>query len=188
MKKRIVIFASGGGTNAQNVIEHFQQSDVAKVVSVFCNNKNAHVLQRAKALKTQVVLFNKEGLRAEGGVLKSLQLASPDLIVLAGFLLKLPKTILNHFPDKVINIHPALLPKYGGKGMYGRHVHERVVANHETETGITVHYVNEAYDEGTVILQKKVAVATNDTSKTIAKKVHRLEYEWLPKVIENLLT
>ncbi len=186
-EKRIVIFASGNGTNTQNVIQYFQQSNVAEVVHVLTNKKDAKVLARAKTLNITASSFSKIELLSEEGVLKTVLEAQPDLIVLAGFLLKFPESILREFPNKVINIHPALLPKYGGKGMYGHHVHEAIVANHETETGITIHYVNENYDEGAIIFQKKVEVLPNDTAEDVAKKVHLLEYEWLPKVIEKLL-
>lgn len=186
-EKRIVIFASGNGTNTQNVIQYFQQSNVAEVVHVLTNKKDAKVLARAKTLNITASSFSKIELLSEEGVLKTVLEAQPDLIVLAGFLLKFPESILREFPNKVINIHPTLLPKYGGKGMYGHHVHEAIVANHETETGITIHYVNENYDEGAIIFQKKVEVLPNDTAEDVAKKVHLLEYEWLPKVIEKLL-
>tara|TARA_R100001132_G_C3258481_1_gene83334 strand:+ start:65 stop:721 length:657 start_codon:yes stop_codon:yes gene_type:complete len=188
MERRIIIFASGSGTNTQNIIEHFQHSKIAKVVRVLSNNKNAKVLERAKALKTQASFFTKEELNAEHGVLKILKKDKPDLIVLAGFLWKFPEIILKEFPNKVINIHPALLPKYGGKGMYGNYVHEAVVKNAEKETGITIHYVNEQYDEGAVIFQKSIALTENETSETVAEKVHKLEYTYFPKVIEDLLT
>ena len=187
MKKRIVIFASGSGTNTQNVIQYFQHSSVAEVVLVLSNKKDAKVLQRAEALNTKALAFSKEALFSENTILKLLKAAQPDLILLAGFLLKFPKNLLKEFPNKVINVHPALLPKYGGKGMYGNYVHQAVVANKETETGITVHYVNENYDEGAVIIQKSTKIAAEDTAETIAKKVQALEYEWLPKVIEELL-
>jgi len=187
MKKRIVIFASGSGTNTQNVIQYFQHSSVAEVVLVLSNKKGAKVLQRAEALNTKALAFSKEALFSENTILKLLKAAQPDLILLAGFLLKFPKNLLKEFPNKVINVHPALLPKYGGKGMYGNYVHQAVVANKETETGITVHYVNENYDEGAVIIQKSTKIAAEDTAETIAKKVQALEYEWLPKVIEELL-
>lgn len=187
MKKRIVIFASGSGTNTQNIVEYFQQGKLAKVVLVLSNKKDAKVLDRAEALKTKALAFTKDELNSEKGVLKTLINAKPDLIVLAGFLLKFPENILKEFPNKVINIHPALLPKYGGRGMYGKHVHEAVVDNQEAETGITIHYVNENYDEGAIIFQKSVAVSENDAPEDVAKKVHELEYEYFPKVIEELL-
>ena len=187
-EKRIVIFASGSGTNTQNVIQYFQQSEVAEVVHVLTNKKDAKVLARAEALNLMASSFTKTELLSEEGVLKTVREAQPDLIVLAGFLLKFPESILREFPNKVINIHPALLPKYGGKGMYGHHVHDAIVANNESETGITIHYVNEKYDEGAIILQKKTKIASNDTAEDVAKKVHLLEYEWLPKVIEELVS
>lgn len=187
MKKRIVIFASGSGTNTQNVIQYFQHSSVAEVVLVLSNKKDAKVLRRAEALNTKALAFSKEALFSENTILKLLKAAQPDLILLAGFLLKFPENLLKEFPNKVINVHPALLPKYGGKGMYGHHVHQAVIANKEKETGITIHYVNENYDEGAVIVQKSTKVAPNDSPEIVAKKVHALEYEWLPKVIEELL-
>jgi phosphoribosylglycinamide formyltransferase-1 len=187
MKKRIVIFASGNGTNTQNVIKYFQDTNVAEVVYVLSNNKNAKVLKRSKDLQVAALSFNKTEMLAPNGLVQVLKKCNPDLIVLAGFLLKFPEIILQAFQNKVINIHPALLPKYGGKGMYGNHVHEAVVANQEVETGITIHYVNEDYDEGAVIFQKKTTVLATDTSNDVATKVHALEYEWLPKVIEDIL-
>lgn len=186
-KKRIVIFASGNGTNAENIIKHFQQTDLAEVVLVLSNKQNAKVLERAKSLNVDAISFTKEELTSEDGILRSLRKVSPDLIVLAGFLLKFPEHIIAEFPNKIINIHPALLPKYGGKGMYGSAVHEAVVNNKETETGISIHYVNENYDEGAIISQHKVKLSETDTPETVAAKVHQLEYEWFPKVIEEIL-
>jgi phosphoribosylglycinamide formyltransferase-1 len=187
MKKRIVIFASGNGTNTQNVIQYFQHGEIAEVILVLSNKKDAKVLERSKNLNVNTISFTKEELNSEKGVLQQLKEAQPDLIVLAGFLLKFPDSILKAFPNKVINIHPALLPKYGGKGMYGRFVHEAILANKELETGITIHYVNENYDEGTVIFQKSVAISENDTPEMVAAKVHELEYTYFPKVIERVL-
>lgn len=187
MKKRIVIFASGSGTNTQNVIQYFQHTKTAEVVLVLTNKKDAKVLERARSLNTKALWFTKEQLISENTVLKLLKAAQPDLIVLAGFLLKFPEAILKHFPNKVINIHPALLPKYGGKGMYGHHVHKAVVDNNEPETGITIHYVNEKYDEGAIIFQKKIALHSSETPDSVAKKVHLLEYEWLPVIIDKIL-
>ena len=187
MKKRIVIFASGSGTNAENIIKYFQRSQFAEVVLVLSNKKDAKVLSRAKELQVDAVSFTKEELFSEEGVVKNLIELKPDLIVLAGFLLKFPNTIIKEFPNKIINIHPALLPKYGGKGMYGSLVHEEVLKNSEEETGISIHYVNEHYDEGAIIFQKKIKLLKTETSETIAEKVHALEYEWFPKVIEDLL-
>lgn len=188
MKKRIVIFASGSGTNAQNIIEYFQDTDLAEVVLVLSNKKEAYVLERAKKLGVAQRSFTREELYNPEGVQHWLEAAEPDLIVLAGFLWMFPKHLLERYPKKVINIHPALLPKYGGKGMYGSHVHEAVVANHESETGITIHYVNEHYDEGAIIFQASTPVTSEDTPETVAQKVHSLEYEHFPKVIASLLS
>ncbi len=187
MKKRIVIFASGSGTNAENIIKYFQRSQFAEVVLVLSNKMDAKVLERAKKLNVNALRFNKQELFLEEGVLKVLKNTKPHIIVLSGFLLKFPEIILKEFPNKVINIHPALLPKYGGKGMYGNFVHEAVVANKEEETGVTIHYVNENYDEGAIISQKKVKLSKTETAETVAEKIHKLEYEWFPKVIEETL-
>ncbi len=187
MKKRIVIFASGSGTNTENIIKYFQRTQFAEVVRVLSNKKDAKVLERAEKLCVNASSFTKDELFLEEGVLKILKESRPDIIVLAGFLLKFPEIILNEFPNKVINIHPALLPKYGGKGMYGNFVHEAVVENKEAETGITIHYVNENYDEGAIISQKKVKLSKSETPETVAEKIHALEYEWFPKVIEEIL-
>lgn len=188
MKKRIAIFASGSGTNTQNIIEHFHSGEFAAVVLVLTNKKDAKVLDRAKALEVPAIAFTRDELRAEDGVLQMLAAAQPDLIVLAGFLWKFPEHILQHYPNKVINIHPALLPKYGGKGMYGHHVHQTVVDNKESHTGITIHYVNEHYDEGAIIFQAQVDLTNEDTPETVAAKVHGLEYEHFPRVIKEILS
>ncbi|SEP88081.1 formyltetrahydrofolate-dependent phosphoribosylglycinamide formyltransferase [Hyunsoonleella jejuensis] len=185
--KRIVIFASGSGSNAENLIKFFHNSDNASVIQVLSNNPRAKVLDRAKRLKVSALSFNRIAFSRSEDVLNILKASKPDLIVLAGFLWKFPEFILDAFPDKVINVHPALLPKYGGKGMYGMHVHEAVVANNETETGITIHYVNENYDEGAVIFQAKCNVAANDTAEDVAAKIHELEMEYFPKVVDELL-
>lgn len=185
--KRIVIFASGSGTNAGNIIKYFQKNNLAKVTLVLSNKSTANVLDRAKKLSVPSETFNKSELINSDRIASILRRESPDLIVLAGFLLKFPKIILKDFPNKVINIHPALLPKYGGKGMYGMLVHESVVKNKESETGITIHYVNENYDEGAIIFQKSFQLSENDTSESVAHKIHELEYEFLPKVIEEIL-
>lgn len=185
-KMKIAIFASGNGSNAENIIKYFQKTEKADVVLVLTNNKKAGIIHKAKNLNVPVFEFTKQELLSEITVLKKLQSANIDLIVLAGFLLKFPKSILNHFPNKVINIHPALLPKYGGKGMYGMHIHKAVVENKENETGITIHYVNENYDEGKIIFQAKTKVYINDTPEMVADKIHILEQNHFPKVIELL--
>lgn len=185
--KRIVIFASGSGTNAENLIRFFQNRADAKVVLVLTNNPHAKVLDRCKALKVSALSFNRVAFTTTDDVLNILNNVQPDLIVLAGFLWKFPEKMIKAFPNSVINVHPALLPKYGGKGMYGMHVHEAVVAHNETESGITIHYVNENYDEGAIIFQAKCEVSPSDTAKHVAKKIHKLEMEHFPKVVEQLL-
>ncbi|MGK0253263.1 MAG: phosphoribosylglycinamide formyltransferase-1 [Mariniflexile sp.] len=185
--KRIVIFASGSGTNAENLIKFFHNRKNASVIQVLSNNPHAKVLDRCKALKVSALSFNKKAFTETNDVLNILKASKPDLIVLAGFLWKFPEFILNEYPNKVVNVHPALLPKYGGKGLYGMRVHEAVVANNETETGITIHYVNEHYDEGTVVFQAKCSVEKNDTAEDVAAKIHELEMEHFPKVVEQLL-
>ena len=188
MKKRIVIFASGNGTNTQNIIKYFQNSKHAQVVCVLSNNKNAKVLDRSLDLNIEALSFTKAEMLAPQGLLSLLKKRKPDLLVLAGFLLKFPEIIIDAYPKMVINIHPALLPKYGGKGMYGHHVHKAVVENKETQSGITIHYVNNQYDQGEVIFQKKTTIAPQDTPQDVAQKVQLLEHQWLPKVIEDILT
>ncbi|QBN19463.1 phosphoribosylglycinamide formyltransferase [Flavobacterium nackdongense] len=185
--KKIVIFASGSGTNAENIIKYFKNKAIANVVAVFTNNSNAKVIERAKNFQIPAVIFTKEQLN-KGEFLQKMNDLAPDLIVLAGFLLKMPESIVEAFPDKIINIHPALLPKYGGKGMYGMNVHQAVVENKEKETGITIHYVNENYDEGHIIFQKKVTVLVSDSPEVVAEKIHELEQQYFPSVIEDLLT
>jgi len=185
--KRIIIFASGSGTNAENIITYFQTRKTAEVTHVFSNNRRAKVLQRAHNLDVTALHFDKEAFYNSNEVEHILKDAKPDLIVLAGFLWIFPKKIIDLFPEKVINIHPALLPKYGGKGMYGSHVHEAVIANKEKESGITIHYVNEHYDEGNIIFQAKTSITETDTAEDLAKSIHQLEYKHFPAVIEQVL-
>jgi len=185
--KKIVVFASGSGTNAENIIKHFAATKIASVISVFTNNANAKVIDRAKNYQVPTEIFSKSDL-IEGKVFQKINEIKPDLIVLAGFLLKFPQDIIASYPDQILNIHPALLPKYGGKGMYGMNVHKAVVENKEKETGITIHYVNENYDEGNIIFQKKVSLTDTDTPEDVAAKIHELEQENFPLIIENWLT
>ena len=185
--KRIVIFASGSGTNAENLIKFFHNRDNVSVIQVLTNNPRAKVIDRCKSLNISCISFNKVAFSHTNDVLELLELKNPDLIVLAGFLWKIPKKILESFPNKIINIHPALLPKYGGKGMFGMHVHHAVLNNKERETGITIHYVNENYDEGAIIFQAKCAVNLTDSAEDIAAKIHDLEMKHFPLVIESLL-
>ena len=185
--KKIVIFASGNGTNAENIILHFKKRSQGNVVGLFTNNPNAKVLEKAKNHGVPSIVFSKEELRSEVFLQKVLDF-KPDLIVLAGFLLQFPSNIISVFPNKIINIHPALLPSYGGKGMYGMNVHKAVLENKEHETGITIHYVNENYDEGGIIFQKKVNIENCKTPEEIAQKVLELEHLYFFEVIEKLLT
>lgn len=184
--KNIILFASGSGTNAENIILHFNKTNIAKVVAVFSNNQNAKVLERAQKLNVESFVFSREDLSAEI-VLNKVQQFKPDLIVLAGFLWKFPQNIIEAYPNKIINIHPALLPKYGGKGMYGMNVHRAILENKELETGITIHYIDEHYDEGDIIFQKSVSVADCNSPEEIAVKIQELEHEFFPKVIGQLL-
>ncbi|NER17209.1 phosphoribosylglycinamide formyltransferase [Spongiivirga citrea] len=185
--KRIVIFASGSGTNAENIIKYFNHTGGATVVQVLSNKRDAKVLDKSNSHKISSLYFNRTAFYDSDDVLNLVMAAKPDLIVLAGFLWKFPKKILAQFPNKVINIHPALLPNYGGKGMYGMNVHQAVINNKEKASGITIHYVNEAYDEGAIIFQAKTSIETDDTAEDLAAKIHELEYEHFPKVIEKLL-
>ena len=184
--KRIAIFASGEGTNAQHLIDYFKVSDTA-IALIVCNNPKANVLQRAEKCNIPFVLINKEGVYGDDSLLKRLKIEKIDLIVCAGFLWKIPDNILHSFPNKIVNIHPALLPKFGGKGMYGLNVHKAAIEAGEKESGITIHYLNEHYDEGKIILQKKCEVAENETPETLSQKVKKLEHEWYPKTIGQLL-
>lgn len=184
---RIVVFASGSGTNAENIINHFNNSSKAVVTNVLCNNPTAKVFDRCEKLNVPCSLFEKDTFFKENTVLHFLQQKNTDFIILAGFLWKIPKNILSAFPNKIINIHPALLPKYGGKGMYGMYVHNAVKENNESETGITIHYVNENYDEGAIIFQAKTALSSEDTPDTIAAKIHILEQKHFPKIIEEVI-
>lgn len=184
--KKILLFASGTGSNVENIIKYFKNNSDVTIVSVFTNNPNAKVLDKAKAHNVPSLIFNRTELN-EGLVLKKVNELLPDLIVLAGFLWKLPESIIVKYPNKIINIHPALLPKYGGKGMYGMKVHQTVLENNEKETGITIHYVNEHYDEGEFIFQQKVNIKDCKTPEEIVTKVHELEHKHFPEIIEKLL-
>lgn len=185
--KRIVIFASGTGTNAENIIKYFQKTPDTRVVAVFSNRRSAPVLRKAHDLKVKALYFDREALYNSNEVLHILKDINPTLIVLAGFLWIFPHNILKAFSGKVINIHPALLPNYGGKGMYGNKVHEAVITNKDEESGISIHHVNEIYDEGEIIFQARTKVGANETPEGLAEKIHKLEYEHFPKIIEQLL-
>lgn len=186
MSIKITIFASGNGSNAENIINYFKNHPKIEVSMVLSNNKKAGVIQKVAKLNVPFHIFSRDDLYNTHRVLELIK--DTDWIILAGFLWKFPENILNNFPDRVINIHPALLPKYGGKGMYGLHIHQAVVDNKEKETGITIHYVNENYDEGKIIFQTKTEVSVTDTAEDVAKKIHLLEQNFFPKVVEELIT
>ena len=186
MSKKIILLASGNGSNVENVCHFFEQNLEVKILEVYTNNPDAAVLERIKPFGLKGYIFNKT-MFTNGDVLKKIKKQQPDLIVLAGFLWKIGIDWIDAFPLKIINIHPALLPKYGGKGMYGPYVHKAVKENNEKETGVTIHYVSEAYDKGVFISQNKVALTITDTIYDIEAKVRALEQEYFPKVINSLL-
>ena len=184
----IAIFASGEGTNAENLFNYFKNDARVKIKLVLTNSDTAGVIARAEAHKKTVQLISKTSLNEYSlQLIEFLKTENIDLIVLAGFLLQIPSTFVKAFPRAIINIHPSLSPKYGGKGMYGAHVHKAVIANNETESGITIHYVNEEYDKGEIILQAKCAVNTEDTVTSLQEKIRQLEFEYLPKAIEKII-
>lgn len=183
----IAIFASGNGSNAQRICEYFSDNIRINIDCIIYNKKDAFVAQRAKSLNIPAFYFDKADFQENGSLLDFLKQRHIDWIILAGFLWLVPEKILDAFPNRVINIHPALLPNYGGKGMYGHHVHEAVITNHESESGITIHYVSKQYDKGAIIFQAKCKITDNDTPDTLADKIHVLEYEHFPVVIEKTI-
>ena len=185
--RNIAIFASGSGTNAENLIQYFSNRNKAKVNIVLSNRREAYVLKRAAAHNIPSVFFDRNDFYLNGKVLELLLRYKTDLVVLAGFLWLVPGSILNEYERRIVNIHPALLPKYGGRGMYGEKVHRSVIENQETESGITIHYVNNEYDAGDIIFQARCNVSISDDAETLAKKIHALEYEHFPRVIEELI-
>jgi len=184
--KKIVIFASGGGSNAESILHYFKSNPIVEIRSFFINNPRAFVIERAKQHNIPYSIFTREEYQ-NGKVLDQLKSINPDLIVLAGFLWLIPTNFVKQFPNKIINIHPALLPNYGGKGMYGMNVHKAVKEASETESGMTIHYVNEKYDEGNIIFQGRCSIDRQDTIQDIAAKVLKLEHKHYPKEIEKLL-
>jgi len=184
---KIAIFASGSGSNAENIVNHFRDRQKATVELIVSNNPNAFVLERAKKHDINTICIDRESFRNAEELIGILKDAEIDLIVLAGFLWLIPEKIIEAYPLKIVNIHPALLPKYGGKGMYGDHVHQAVSGSGDKETGITIHFVDKAYDEGAVIFQEKVEIESGEDPLKIAAKIHTLEYKHFPQVIENLL-
>ncbi|MBN4081728.1 phosphoribosylglycinamide formyltransferase [bacterium AH-315-C07] len=188
MLKKIAIIASGSGSNAQKIMEYFADHVDIEVSIVLTNNAEAFVVQRADNFEIPSIVFNKKDLYESDVIIDRLKKIGIDLVVLAGFLWLVPDNIIDAFPDRLINIHPALLPKFGGKGMYGMNVHKAVISQGETESGISIHYVNQNYDEGKVIYQSKFQIKENDTAETIAFKVQQLEHANYPKIIERVLT
>jgi len=184
--QRIAIFASGSGTNAQNIFEYFSENEYVVIDSLWSNNPNAFAFERAKKFGIETFSFSKNEFRNTDFVVEELKKREVNLIVLAGFLWLIPSNLIQNF--RIINIHPALLPKYGGKGMYGMKVHQAVVENKDTESGISIHFVNEKYDEGEIIFQAKCPVLPTDSADDVANKVHQLEYKYFPEVIEKVLS
>ena len=184
----LAIFASGNGTNAERIIDYFRDNENVDVKLVLTNNPKAGVLERASKKGVETWIFDRNTFRNSTDVVDLLAARNIDLIVLAGFLWLVPENLLKAYTNKIINIHPALLPKYGGKGMYGSHVHRAVVAAGEKESGITIHYVNEKYDDGQIIFQKSFELSADETPESLAGKIHSLEYEYFPKVIEQLIS
>ncbi|WP_407425365.1 phosphoribosylglycinamide formyltransferase [Arcticibacter sp.] len=187
LKKRIAVFASGSGSNAQKIMEHFHKHPDAEVAIVLCNNPNAYVIQRADNFEIPSHVFDKFDFYQTDHIVKLLKSMEIDLIVLAGFLWLIPENLLKAFPNQIINIHPALLPKYGGKGMYGDRVHQSVLNNKESESGITIHFVNENFDEGEIIHQSKYKIDKDDDIEMIKFKGQQLEHLHYPKVVESLI-
>ncbi len=186
--KNLVLFASGSGSNVENIIKYFEKSNFAFVSCLFSNRKDAFALERAKRLNVNTRIFDKADFYQNNHVLNDLIKCKPDLIVLAGFLWLVPSKIIEAFPGKIINIHPALLPAYGGKGMYGEFVHRAVIANKEKQSGITIHYVNEFYDDGDIIFQATCDISPEEDPLSLAVKIHKLEQKYFPMVIEQILS
>ena len=185
--KRLAIFGSGAGSNAQNICAYFAKSNIIKVVCICTNNKKGGIVSRAKEAGVPVLYTTSADLQSFCRLQKSLQDFRVDYILLAGFLIKIPLKMIGFYEKKIINIHPSLLPKYGGKGMYGKNVHRAVLENNEIESGITIHFVNEEYDKGEIILQEKCSISKKETVSSLEKKIRLLEFRCLPRVIENII-
>lgn len=185
MKKKIILLISGKGTNAINITNYFQNNNSVEVSLILSNNKNSPIFENIKKYDASAEFFNLRDF--DNQVFEKIKKINPDLIVLAGFLKKISLKYINFFSKKIINIHPSLLPKYGGKGMYGMHIHKKVIDSNDKETGITIHFVSKEYDSGEIIFQKKITVNKGDNASLIEKKVHNLEYEYYPKIIASLL-
>ncbi len=188
MKTKIAIFASGSGSNAQNIIQYFDDKPNVDVALILTNRSDAGVIERVSSFDIPCEVIATPHWKRGDAILEVLKNYEISFIVLAGFLLRIPDVLLHNYPNKIINIHPSLLPKYGGKGMYGMHVHEAVVTAKESQTGITIHYINEHYDEGAIILQASCPIFPMDTPIVVAERVHRLEFMHYPKVIEQILS
>lgn len=185
--KNIAVFASGNGSNAERIATYFENNEIAKVSIILTNKKDAGVIDRAKRLGIPYAIFDRNTFYQTEEIISILTEHQIDLVVLAGFLWLVPKNILETYPNRIVNIHPALLPKYGGKGMFGHHVHVAVIASGDKTSGITIHFVNDKYDDGQVIFQKEVEIEKHDSPDSLAQKIHELEYRYFPEVIENLL-
>lgn len=184
-KINIAVFASGSGTNAEAIYQHFSKHTEINFKALFCNKPNAGVISRAKEWDTETILFSREEFYSPNSILDKLKNLKIDFIVLAGFLWLIPPLLIRNYENRIINIHPALLPNYGGKGMYGMNVHQSVIKNQEKESGITIHLVNEEYDKGEILLQAKVNIEKKDTPETLASKIHQLEHKYFPKTLEE---
>ena len=185
---KIAILVSGAGTNAINIIEYFEKNSIADVTLVISNKTDALAVEKAQNKGVRTIVFNNESFKKNGKVLDYLRSQSIDFIVLAGFLMKIPNDIIHAYPNKIVNLHPSLLPKYGGKGMYGKYVHRAVIEAQESESGISIHFVNEEYDEGAIIFQAKVSVEKGDSVEVLAQKIQQLEHRFFPKVIEQIIS
>ena len=187
MPKKLAIFGSGSGSNAENICKYFSDSSDVEIVLICTNKQNAFIVKRASKLNIPIYLFTKNELNNFVDLYKKLQIVGVDVIVLAGFLLKIPAVMVDKYPNRIINIHPSLLPKYGGKGMYGVNIHKSVIENKESESGISIHFVNKNYDEGKIILQKRCVISNNETIETLIKKIHTLECDYFPIAIEKTI-
>jgi len=187
MPKKLAIFSSGSGSNAENICNYFASSPDIEVVLICTNKQDAFIVKRADKLNIPVYLFTKNELNNFVDLHKKLKISNVDVIILAGFLLKIPTIMLDEYPNRIINIHPSLLPKYGGRGMYGGKIHKAVIENKETESGISIHFVNQNYDEGKIILQEKCYISNNETEETLTKKIHQLEHHYFPSAIERTI-
>ena len=187
MPKKLAIFGSGSGSNAENICNYFANSSDIEVALICTNKQDAFIVKRANKLNVPVYIFTKHELNNFVDLHKRLQSIDIDIVILAGFLLKLPSIMLRSYPNRIINIHPSLLPKYGGKGMYGSNIHKAVIENKETESGISIHFVNQNYDEGEIILQEKCVISSNETVETLMQKIHKLEHNYFPVAIDKIV-